>query len=232
MPRFYSPVTILVPPASDLDAVRRGDLIAAVESKFKLPVRAATTAALAATYLSKVLTASADGALVLDGVTMAVGQRVLVKDQTDAEYNGLYVVTAAGAANAPFALTRSVDFDESAKIYAGVKIHVTEGATYKEANFVLATDDPIDLDTTGLSFVPDTGLFAGIRQYVGTIASGVTGPATVTHNLNTTNVTVEVFSVADGQTVFPTVTRDSADTVVLGFVGTLTEAFTVIVRAA
>lgn len=50
----------------------------------------------------------------LDGVELAVGDRVLVKDQTNAWLNGIYVVPASGAP------ARAADADAEAKILSAL----------------------------------------------------------------------------------------------------------------
>jgi hypothetical protein len=224
---------MLAPPTTANNLVRLVDLKDAVESKFKMPVRLAATANLVATYVpaAKTLTAAANGALTLDGVAAAVGNRVLIIGQSTATQNGVYDVTNAGNVSAPWVLTRSSDFDESTDIYAGAKVHVAEGNDNADVTYVLATDDPIILDTTALNFTADTGLFPPIREYKTTLSAGATPPVTVTHNLGTTNVTVEVIRVSDGQTIYVDVTRTDANNITLGFYATLTESFTVLVRA-
>ena len=75
---------------------------------FHAPAHAATTTNLSATYangtggVGATLTASGGAqntALVIDGHTMAAGDRVLVKDQTTASQNGIYSVTNTGSPN-------------------------------------------------------------------------------------------------------------------------------------
>lgn len=50
-------------------------------------------------------------ALVVDGVTAAVGDRVLVKNQASTFQNGVYIVTVAGSGAAFYTLTRALDYD-------------------------------------------------------------------------------------------------------------------------
>lgn len=88
----------------------------------KQAVAAATTAALAAcTYnngaagVGATLTANANGALAaIDGVTLAVNDRLLVKNQASGLQNGLYAVTSVGSGGAPWILTRTSDADTTA----------------------------------------------------------------------------------------------------------------------
>ena len=47
------------------------------------------------------LTASANAALVIDGVVTSGGDRVLIKNETSAADNGIYVVTSAGDVSTP-----------------------------------------------------------------------------------------------------------------------------------
>ncbi len=59
-------------------------------------VQFATTSALSATRTGDVLTATTGGTLGIDGVTSAVGDSILVKNQAIASNNGIYVVTETG----------------------------------------------------------------------------------------------------------------------------------------
>ena len=71
----------------------------------KASVRVATTANLAGTYNNGAgtITAGSNGAIAVDGVTLDVNDRVLVKDQTTGTQNGFYKVTATGGAGAAIA---------------------------------------------------------------------------------------------------------------------------------
>jgi len=53
------------------------------------------------------ITAQADGALSVDGVTPAVGDLILLKDQTDKSFNGIYEVLVVGDGSTKFQLKRS-----------------------------------------------------------------------------------------------------------------------------
>ena len=123
----------------------------------KASVRLATAAALpactaAGSGVGKTLTANANGALSVDGVAVAVGNRILVKNQATGADNGIYAVTAAGGAGAPFVLTRSTDADQNAEVTAGMFTFVAEGTANADSGWVLVTDDTITVDTTALSF--------------------------------------------------------------------------------
>lgn len=92
------------------------------------------------------VTISSPGATI-DGVTVANGDRVLLKDQTTGNQNGIYVFNGAASA-----LTRASDADTSAKLTPGSALSVTEGSVNGDKTFVLVTDGPITLGTTALVF--------------------------------------------------------------------------------
>jgi hypothetical protein len=93
------------------------------------------------------LVATANGAFSADGVTLAEGDRVLMKDQTDATLNGIYFVSDTGAANRPAVLTRADDANASDELTAGVFTFIIEGTTQGGIAYVQVTDNPIlDVD--------------------------------------------------------------------------------------
>ncbi|MGW8461183.1 phage tail-collar fiber domain-containing protein [Pseudomonas sp. CLCA07] len=81
----------------------------------------------------------------IDDVAVVVGDRVLVTAQSQAQDNGLYVVSAEG-------WTRAADADNSLEVTPGLFIHVEQGTTNGDSLWQLVTDAPITLDTTGLQF--------------------------------------------------------------------------------
>lgn len=83
----------------------------------------------------------------VDGVNLANGDRVLLKDQTTGSQNGIRIFTAAGAA-----LARATDADISAEVKPGLYVFVSEGTANGNKGFQLFTDGPIVLDTTTLDF--------------------------------------------------------------------------------
>jgi|GEM_PF-1914444 len=90
------------------------------------------------------------GEQTIDGVSAVTGNRVLVKNQTAGEENGIYVV-AAGA------WSRSADADTDAEVTTGMFIFVSEGTVHSDSGWVLITNDPIVLGTTALTFVQFSG---------------------------------------------------------------------------
>ena len=150
-------ITGLAAPVNAGDATNKGyvDALAQGLTDYKASVRVVTVGALPAyTRTANVITASANGALAaVDGVTLAVNDRLLVKNGAAGADNGIYVVTDAGSAGTPYVLTRSSDADVSAEVSAGMYLLATEGTTFATSSWVLSTPDPITLNTTALNFV-------------------------------------------------------------------------------
>jgi hypothetical protein len=130
---------------------------------WKQSVRAATTTALAAnTRTGNVLLANANGALgTIDGVTLVVGNRLLVKDEGGASplthaNNGIYVIDSLGAAGAKWQFTRAADADSSTEVTSGLTVEVNEGTASAGKVYEIVTADPITLNTTaiGIDLLP------------------------------------------------------------------------------
>jgi hypothetical protein len=99
------------------------------------------------------------GLQTIDDVSVIANDRVLVKDQTTASQNGIYVV-AAGA------WSRSVDFDgtPSGEVTTGAFTLVLEGTEFQSTGWVLITADPITVGVTNLTFTQ----FSAATQAAGT----------------------------------------------------------------
>ena len=123
----------------------------------KLSSKAATTANLSATYdngtdgVGATLTASATEALVIDGVTLSQGDRVIVKDQTIGFENGIYDLTTVGDGSTAWVLTRSTDSDDASKLPAAFSF-VSSGTTYENIGFSMNTSGALTIGTTDLVF--------------------------------------------------------------------------------
>jgi len=98
---------------------------------YHAPVRAIYGSNFVGTEVSGVLTATSNGAqAAIDGVTLAVGDRVLLAAQTTAAANGIYVVTSLGSAGTKAVFTRAADAPFGALIVAGERVSVSEGTQY------------------------------------------------------------------------------------------------------
>ncbi len=155
-------------PVADLDVANKSYVDAARQGlDVKGSVRAATTSPLNAyTHDSGVLTASSPAALTIDGVALVDGDRVLVKDEGSSldQYNGIYVVTAAGDGSTAWVLTRSEDANTNEKVTPGLFTFVEEGTVNNDSGWVLITDGSITLGSTELSFA--------LFSFAGTIMAG------------------------------------------------------------
>lgn len=93
------------------------------------------------------LLASANGIFSTDGISPDAGDRILLKNQTTASQNGIYVVTYAGAVNQPAVLTRSDDSNATEEITAGSFTFIIEGTTQGGIAYVQVEDGPVlDVD--------------------------------------------------------------------------------------
>ena len=143
-PTFTGIVTVPTP-TNATDAVTKGYADAITQSlDIKQSVRVASTVNIAvATALVNAST--------IDGVAVATGDRVLLKNQTLPAENGIYTVVASGAA------PRAIDADVSADVTTGMYVFVSEGTISADMGYVLTTNDPITLGTTGLVFTQFSG---------------------------------------------------------------------------
>lgn len=200
-------LTNLGTPSADTDAATKlyvDNLANGVD--YKQSVRAATTGALV------LGTAFEDGDIV-DGVTLATGDRILIKDQAVGSANGIYTVNASGAP------TRATDADANVEVTAGMAVFVEEGTVNADTGWILVTNGAIVLGTTDLVFSQFTG--------VGTLVAG----AGLTKTGNTidvvatdTSITVIADSVRVNLALW--ITRETPTGLVNGANTTYTLAFT------
>src|SRR5210317_856088 len=120
----------------------------------KASVRVATTANLSATYNNSngTLTANANGAISIDGVSLSADDRVLVKDQTTQTQNGFYKVTTVGSGSAAFVLTRTPDANEASEITGGAFTFVEEGTNNADNGYVATHNGTPTLGTDNITF--------------------------------------------------------------------------------
>ena len=91
------------------------------------------------------------GIQTIDVVSVAAGNRVLVKDQSTGSENGIYICVDGGG------WTRSTDFDGNDEVTAGVFTFIEEGTINGDFGFVLTTNDSITVGSTALSFTQFSG---------------------------------------------------------------------------
>ena len=103
------------------------------------------------------MTASSNGAISIDGVSLSADDRVLVKDQSTGAQNGFYKVTTVGSGSAAFVLTRTPDADAASELTAGAFTFVEEGTANADNGYVLSTDGAITLGTTAITFEQFSG---------------------------------------------------------------------------
>lgn len=159
----------LADPVAGTDAVNRNYVDALLASggiDGKASVLCGSTTNLVATIdgTNQILTATSNGVLTLDTVSPAVGKRVLIKNQTTQQNNGIYVVTNAGSAGTPWVLTRSVDATTTT-LTSSAYVFVESGSTLSGTGWLLTAADPITLGTTALPWVQFNG---GLAYTAGT----------------------------------------------------------------
>jgi len=220
------------------DAVTVQQLQAAIRGlDWKQSVRAATTTNI-----------TLSGPQTVDGVALVANDRVLVKDQTTASGNGIYVV-AAGA------WARAVDADESTEVTAALAVTVESGTVNGDRVFILVTDGTVTIGTTALSFtqlgggsasytagngvsisgsviaavvksggglvVDGTGLSIDtgtiVRKFAAAVGDGTATSFTLTHNLNTRDITVSLQNTTTFEVVEADVIAATANTVTIAF---------------
>lgn len=193
-------ITSLASPTVSTDAANKGyvDNVAAGLS-IKPSVRVATTANIA----------TLSGLLVVDGITTVAGDRVLVKNQTTASANGIYVVAAGAWALATDSVTGELN--------SGALIIVDAGTVNADTMWILTTQNPITVGTTSLTF---TQFQVGLTYTAGNgilISAGV-----VSANIDGTTViqTAGVLSVSTAGLVAATFTRKQAFTLTAGSTST------------
>ena len=154
----------------------------------------ATTANLSYTYangtagVGATLTNGSNGAVTIDGIaTATANQRVLVKDQSDAEENGIYYVSTVSGSGTALVLTRATDADTATELNGGAHIWIEQGSTNADSGWVCTNDSAITFGTTDIAWAQ----FSGAGQITAGDALTKSGN---TMNWADDNITLEVSS--------------------------------------
>jgi hypothetical protein len=159
-------VTLTQDPTTALQAATKQyvDTVASSGIHFHEPVRVESPINLNATYnngtagVGATLTnAGTQAALVIDGVTVSVADRVLVYEQTTQTQNGVYVVTNVGSGSTNWVLTRASDADTFKNaspngLSEGSTFFVQQGATGAGETYTCNTTGTIVFGTTNITF--------------------------------------------------------------------------------
>ena len=127
----------------------------------------------------------------IDGVTLVAGDRVLVKDQSTASENGLYLAVSSGAAS------RDPEHDSIAELSGGMVV-VNQGSVNDNKIFLCTTDNTGSVGSTSITYVVITPSNSGTVTQIGIADSGA-GEFTVGNTPITSsgNITLAVNSIAD-----------------------------------
>ena len=195
----------------------------------------------------------------IDGITLALGMRVLVKNQATASENGIYLVPASGAP------TRTADAS-AGELSTNDTVRVNQGTVNADTAWTLTTVGTITVGTTSQTWVrsdsgtpysagngltlssntfavnPGAGIIAdgtstrldptvAVLKYVTTVGDGSSTTITVTHSLGTKSVTTALYNTSTGEVVEADVTYTSTSALTLTFASAPgSGAYTVVVH--
>ena len=230
----------LADPSAATDAVTRQYLDARLTGlTWKQPVRAATTTN------GTLATAYANGQSI-DGVTLTTGDRILIKDQTAQAENGIYTVNASGAPTRATDADSTAELDSAAVLITSGTVNAdnaytqtTNAPTIGSSSLVWAQFGGANLPTAGngLSRTGNTltvvaagggGISVGAggvsvdtstvaRHVAASVGNGSLTSISVTHNLGTQDVLVQVIRISDRAAVLTDWVATDANTVTLTF---------------
>lgn len=162
-------------PSANTDGANKqyvDNMVAGLSWKDEVRVATTTNGTLATAY--------ANGQSV-DGITLATGNRILIKDQTTQTENGIYTVNASGAP------TRAIDADSTGDLN-NATVSVTDGTANAGKSYTQTTKNP----TVGSSNIV-FALFGGGTTY--TAGNGLTGTTTFSVLANGTSIDVSASGV-------------------------------------
>lgn len=194
-----SRITNVSAPTAGSDAATKEyvDTLTAASLHYHDPVRVEAPTALNATYnngtsgVGATLTnAGAQAAIIIDGISLVLGDRVLVYTQANTTHNGIYTVTTVGSASVNWVLTRATDANsygpsDPAKLGTGDAFFVKEGVTGAGELYVMNTAGSITFGTTGITFAQ----ISSAQIYSAGAGLSLDG---VTFNVNVDNSSIEI----------------------------------------
>ena len=157
---------------------------------WKQAVRAATTA-------TDTLATAYENGDSIDGVTLATGDRILIKNQSTGSENGIYTVNASGAP------TRATDADSGAEL-VNASVYISEGTTLADTQWTCTTNATITVGSTSLAFaqlatgagtVTSVAVSAGVETVSG---SAITATGTLRAGQTVNAQTGTTYTYVDG----------------------------------
>lgn len=166
---------------------------------YKNSVRAATTANI-----------TLSGTQTIDGISLVAGDRVLVKNQSTASGNGIYVVSAS-------AWSRSDDANSGNELNGGTTVWVNEGTTQRDTGWTVTNDGTVTIGTTNIVWTQTSGLGQvtagnGLTKTGNTLNVGTASASRIV--INADNIDLAASGVSAG--TFTKVTVDTYGRVTVG----------------
>ena len=180
-------ITNLATPTADSDAATKGYVDSVAQGLDpKQSVRTASTANIA----------TLSGLLTVDGITVVAGDRVLVKNQSTASQNGIYVASAS-------TWSRATDMDAWTEV-PNAFVFVEEGSTQADTGWVCTSNAGGTINTTAITWAQ----FSGAGTYLAgdglTLTGNTFAVGGTTNRISVTADAVDISSNYVGQTSITT----------------------------
>lgn len=161
--------------------------------QFMFPCRVASSANLNVTYsngtagVGATLTnAGSQAALLIDSITVALNDRVLVAGQLTAYENGIYVVTNTGSGATNWVLTRAIDWNNVAQMRPGRAVPIMDGTLLGSSVYVLVNPAPATIGSSSIIFNSMLELSSGqLGNYLPLTGGTLTGNLILSGNATT-----------------------------------------------
>ena len=192
--KTFSSSPIVPTPTTDTQAANKVYVDGVVMGlSWKQAVRVATTAA-------GTLASSFENGDTVDGVVLATGNRILIKNQAAGAENGIYTVNASGAP------TRALDADAGAEL-VNASCYVSEGTANADKQFVCTNNSPITVGTTALVFTELTTGGGSWGAITGTLSAQTDLQTALDGKVNDTgNETIAGIKTFSSSPIVPTAT--------------------------